>query len=104
MKKYEDLSTEELEAIIDNAHNALKDKQAVVKKEAIAKMKKLAASIGVNIEIHEDRKTIKKGKKVDPKYRNPNDPDQTWTGRGVMPKWIKELIDGGADKNDFLIQ
>ncbi len=23
-----------------------------------------------------------------PKYRNPNDPTQTWTGRGKAPKWL----------------
>ena len=26
-----------------------------------------------------------------PKYRNPKDPAQTWTGRGKTPKWIEEL-------------
>ncbi|HRX71433.1 MAG: H-NS histone family protein [Gammaproteobacteria bacterium] len=25
-----------------------------------------------------------------PKYRNPADPDQTWTGRGKMPNWLKD--------------
>lgn len=26
-----------------------------------------------------------------PKYRNPNDPTQTWTGRGKAPKWLDGL-------------
>lgn len=25
-----------------------------------------------------------------PKFYNPENPDQTWTGRGPMPKWFKE--------------
>ena len=28
-----------------------------------------------------------------PKYRNPADPDQTWTGRGKMPSWLKNASD-----------
>jgi len=29
--------------------------------------------------------------KVAPKYRNPANPSQTWTGRGLAPAWAKEL-------------
>lgn len=29
------------------------------------------------------------GTKAAPKYRNPENADQTWTGRGVAPNWIK---------------
>lgn len=28
--------------------------------------------------------------KAEPKYRNPNDPSQTWSGRGRTPKWLLE--------------
>ena len=30
-------------------------------------------------------------KKVAPKYRNPANPEQTWTGRGVSPVWVRDL-------------
>ena len=36
------------------------------------------------------------GKKVAPKYRNPANPEQTWTGRGVSPAWIQALKTAGA--------
>ncbi len=26
-----------------------------------------------------------------PKYRNPSNPEQTWTGRGKAPKWLDGL-------------
>ena len=32
-----------------------------------------------------------------PKYRNPADASQTWTGRGRQPAWYKAAVDGGAD-------
>jgi DNA-binding protein H-NS len=36
------------------------------------------------------------GKKVAPKYRNPANPDQTWTGRGVSPTWVQALKAAGT--------
>ncbi|MEY2622267.1 MAG: hypothetical protein RIT26_2087 [Pseudomonadota bacterium] len=33
----------------------------------------------------------KAGFKVPPKYRDPANPNVTWTGRGRMPKWVSEL-------------
>lgn len=33
--------------------------------------------------------------KVAPKYRNPANADQTWTGRGRMPLWVQELHKAG---------
>lgn len=35
------------------------------------------------------------GKKVAPKYRNPANPEQTWTGRGVSPAWVQTLKAAG---------
>jgi DNA-binding protein H-NS len=40
---------------------------------------------------------------VAPKYRNPDDPAQTWTGRGRKPKWMQAKIDSGSKPEDFAI-
>jgi DNA-binding protein H-NS len=36
------------------------------------------------------------GKKVAPKYSNPANPEQTWTGRGVSPTWVQALKAAGT--------
>ena len=36
-----------------------------------------------------------KGVKLPPKYKNPVDPSQTWTGRGVDPIWVAKLRESG---------
>ena len=41
---------------------------------------------------------------VAPKYRNPANPAETWTGRGRMPLWIKTLTEKGAKREKFLIK
>ena len=43
-------------------------------------------------------------RKVLVKYRDPNNPANTWTGRGLMPRWLVKATKGGkAKKEDFLI-
>lgn len=42
--------------------------------------------------------------KVAPKYRNPANPKETWTGRGKQPRWLAEYTAGGRKVEDFLIQ
>lgn len=42
--------------------------------------------------------------KVEPKYRNPNNPSQTWSGRGKTPRWVAELIAAGRNLDEFRIQ
>jgi DNA-binding protein H-NS len=42
--------------------------------------------------------------KVPVKYRDPDNPANTWTGRGLMPRWLVKATRGGkAKKDDFLI-
>ena len=36
------------------------------------------------------------------KYRGPN--GETWTGRGLMPKWLSALVAEGKSRDDFLIE
>lgn len=41
------------------------------------------------------------GVKVPPKYADKV--GNTWTGRGIMPKWLREATKGGKKSEDFLI-
>jgi len=40
---------------------------------------------------------------VAPKYRNPENPAETWAGRGLKPKWLAAAIKAGKKQDDFLI-
>lgn len=46
----------------------------------------------------------KTGTKVAPKYRNPDSPEQTWTGRGKQPRWLAAYTGEGRSVEEFLIQ
>ena len=41
--------------------------------------------------------------KVLPKYRNPNNPVETWTGRGKQPRWLRTELRSGKKLDDFRI-
>ncbi|QIO32494.1 H-NS family nucleoid-associated regulatory protein [Bradyrhizobium sp. 1(2017)] len=38
-----------------------------------------------------------------PKYRNPKNPSETWSGRGKQPRWLKAQLRSGKKLNDLLI-
>ncbi len=38
-----------------------------------------------------------------PKYRNPEDHAQVWTGRGKNPNWVKAALASGLTLQDLLI-
>jgi DNA-binding protein H-NS len=102
MTDYQNLSETDLQAVIENAEIALKNKQANKRKEVIAKIKELAASIGMQVELHDmGKKAARATSKVPAKYRHPKDPEKTWTGRGMTPKWMQALIDKGHDRSEF---
>ena len=44
-----------------------------------------------------------KGKTVAPKYMNPDNKMETWTGRGRKPRWLVAKLDKGAKMEDFAI-
>jgi DNA-binding protein H-NS len=41
---------------------------------------------------------------VKPKYQNPNEPSETWSGRGKTPRWVAELIAAGRKLDEFKIR
>ncbi|MGA9420875.1 MAG: H-NS histone family protein [Rhodanobacteraceae bacterium] len=42
-------------------------------------------------------------RKVKPKYRNPADSSQTWSGRGKRPRWFHAALASGKREKDLLI-
>ena len=41
--------------------------------------------------------------RVLPKYRNPDQPSETWSGRGKQPRWLTAQLRSGKRIEDFLI-
>jgi DNA-binding protein H-NS len=67
------------------------------------KLTDIAKEHGYEIrELLDGRRKIKRS--VAAKYRDPKNPESTWTGRGRMPRWMAAATKSGkSTKDDFLI-
>jgi DNA-binding protein H-NS len=76
--------------------------------EAIAKVKSLMAEYGLTVADLNARTAPKpangstKGGKVAAKYRN-SSTGETWSGRGLQPRWLKTAIASGKKAEDFAV-
>ena len=41
--------------------------------------------------------------RVYPKYRNPDEPSETWSGRGKQPRWLAAALKVGHKIEEFMI-
>ena len=69
--------------------------------DAVAKVKSLMAEYGLSMaDLSMRTPKVAKVSKVAVKYRN-QATGETWSGRGLQPKWLKAAINGGASLADF---
>lgn len=95
------LSEKDLNKLSSDIGKELKRRQDDEKKRVLKEMKDLAASIGSTVEELVGGSAPKK-RRIPPKYRNPKDSSQTWTGRGKQPRWIREQLASGKKLTDLL--
>jgi DNA-binding protein H-NS len=55
-------------------------------------------------EMHRGKSQRRQYPKVSPKFRNPEEPSQTWTGRGKQPRWLAAQLRSGRRIEDFQIE
>lgn len=93
----ENYSAKELEALISAAAEQKKKLHKQQLSEVRAKLVAMAREEGYAIEelFGSGSGRGKTGRTVAPKYRNPADPSQTWTGRGKRPRWVQAHLDAG---------
>ncbi|MCK5727415.1 MAG: H-NS histone family protein [Thiotrichaceae bacterium] len=92
------LSLNELKRVITDAEQTIETRKKTELKNVRRQVKDIIKDNGYSpSDIFPALKGAQKPKgKVAPKYRNPEDADQTWTGRGRKPLWIKSLDESGA--------
>jgi DNA-binding protein H-NS len=87
-------------AALDEQISQTKDRE---RSDAIAKVKTLMSEYGLTLaDLSTRAPRVVKVSKVAPKYRN-QATGETWSGRGLQPKWLKAAIAGGAKLTDFTI-
>lgn len=100
------LSRKELEKLARDVEKALDKIRRQDLKKVRQEMEKLAAAHGVSVEdvMATPAKTRAAPKaKAAPKYANPEDQKQTWSGRGRQPDWFKSAIAAGKTPESMAI-
>lgn len=105
------LNARELKALIAAAQRMLERRPVAAVRRQIAKAAKsegysILELFGPSAEVSQPkarRRSARKLGKVAPKYRDPEDKRNTWTGRGRMPRWLAERTKHGRSPTDFLI-
>ena len=96
----------ELEALRKDVDSAIIDLRKKEKKDALEAAQKAAAEFGFSLDELTGKKSGRvpaKGGAAEPKFMNPDNPSQTWTGKGRQPNWYKTAIDSGKSSDDLLI-
>ncbi len=96
------LSKEELEQLKKDVDKALKSVDARRKAEAKRAADQAAKEYGFSLD-DLFGSTPSKGTKGVPKYANPADPSQTWTGRGRKPGWVNDALNAGKSLDDLAL-
>lgn len=92
------MNLEELKQLQKDVAKAISSFQERQRQEALAAAKALAESKGFKLE----ELLGKKGTSSIPKYQNPENPKETWTGKGRKPKWFIEQVESGKDPKEML--
>ena len=104
--KLDKMTRAELETLRKNLDKAIVDLSKKEKRDALLAAQKAAAAFGYSLdELTSKRagRSATKGASADPKYMNPENPTQTWTGKGRQPKWFKVALENGKNAKDLLI-
>jgi len=105
----ESLSEAELQKVLEDTRRLLEEKRKKRQEEVKRQIIELADSVGLEVSFRvkgESReiRPVRRRSKAAPKYRHPTDPTLTWSGRGQMPRWLRDLVNQGHDKEEFRIR
>lgn len=100
----ENLSLEELRKLRKDVEKAIKTFQDRKKSEARKKLEEVARDFGFSLNELAEASAPRKRKSAEPKYANPKDQSQTWTGRGRKPGWMVAALERGKSLESMLIK
>jgi len=60
--------------------------------------------VSESAEINSAPRERRKYPRVFPKYQNPNEPSETWSGRGKQPRWLTAALKTGHTIDEFVIR
>lgn len=101
----DEMSLRELQELQRNITRMIETYQERAKRDALSELREKARSMGFTIEELLEVKSAKATRKSpEPKYRHPENPELTWSGRGRKPLWFVDALELGISADAMMIQ
>ncbi|MEL6520698.1 MAG: H-NS histone family protein [Pseudomonadota bacterium] len=95
------LSLDELRALKKDVEKTIETYEVRRRNEALVAVEAIAREAGFSLN---DLVTGSKKKSAQrAKYKHPENPELTWSGRGRQPVWFKELLGSGMDEAEMRV-
>jgi DNA-binding protein H-NS len=101
------LSMQDLKSLQNKVEREMAGRDKRLRKDALTALKERAKQLGYSLDdlvgqtdaamLTGSGSKLKSRAPAAPKYRNKQDPTQTWSGRGRPPQWFREAKDNGDD-------
>jgi DNA-binding protein H-NS len=111
--KFSSLSLKELQGLQAKVDKEINKRRSKIQEEGLKKIRLIAAEYGLSeaalkkLSVDESSTSVKATPKkrgpVAPKYRNPLNSDEMWTGRGRKPKWVELFLASGGKLEEITI-
>lgn len=100
---FDKMTPEEIKELQAKADKALAGRKAQMNRDAVKAVRQTAKDHGFTLDEIFLLAKPKSAQSAAPKYRDPDAPDNIWSGRGARPVWLKEKLEQGKKLEDFLI-
>jgi DNA-binding protein H-NS len=97
------LSIEELQNLARDIEVEIVNRRVMEKERVLNQMRELASSLGMSLEEFLRQEGISSSQ-VPVKYRHPDNPTLSWSGRGKRPAWVNEALASGKTLEDLSVQ
>ena len=97
----EQLSNDELWALHEEVSETLAERLAAEKSVLETRLKLLSGQSHATKSGTSERRPYPA---VLPRFRNPDDPSETWAGRGKQPRWVAQQLSAGRRLEEFKIR
>jgi len=110
------MTDRELLSLLHSVEKELSRRSRRRKKDAVSELRRVAKEAGFNLEelievaktargSTSTKKAASKGtrKKAKIKYRDPDNKENTWAGRGRKPLWLEAALKAGKKMEDFAV-
>lgn len=99
----ETLSLKELKALQSQVTKAIANFEDRRKRIALTELEEKARELGFSLAELTGNKVQRKRSASTPKYANPANPDDTWSGRGRKPRWFAEALAAGSSTESMAV-